>query len=84
MENTTLERMGVYSLLINIGLVILKLGLAALSGSLALAASATDSAVDIFASLAVLIGLVISKRKTKTFPFGFTRSKTWFPSSSPC
>jgi cation diffusion facilitator family transporter len=70
MENTTLERMGVYSLLINIGLVILKLGLAALSGSLALAASATDSAVDIFASLAVLIGLVISKRKTKTFPFG--------------
>jgi cation diffusion facilitator family transporter len=70
MENSTLERMGVYSLLINIGLVVLKLGLAALSGSLALAASATDSAVDIFASLAVLIGLVISKRKTETFPFG--------------
>jgi cation diffusion facilitator family transporter len=70
MENSTLERMGVYSLLINIGLVVLKLGLAAVSGSLALAASATDSAVDIFASLAVLIGLVISKRKTETFPFG--------------
>jgi cation diffusion facilitator family transporter len=70
MDSATLERMGVYSLLINIGLVVLKLGLAALSGSLALAASATDSAVDIFASLAVLIGLVISKRKTKTFPFG--------------
>ena len=62
--------MGVFSLIINIGLVILKLGLAALSGSLALTASATDSAVDIFASLAVLVGLVISKRKTKTFPFG--------------
>jgi cation diffusion facilitator family transporter len=70
MDGATLERMGVYSLLINIGLVVLKLGLAAFSGSLALAASATDSAVDIFASLAVLIGLVISKRKTKTFPFG--------------
>ncbi len=69
-DNTTLERMGVYSLLINIALVALKLGLAALSGSLALAASATDSAVDVFASLAVLIGLLISKRKTKTFPFG--------------
>jgi cation diffusion facilitator family transporter len=66
----TLERMGVYSLLINTGLVVLKLGLAALSGSLALAASATDSAVDIIASIVVLVGLVISKRKTKTFPFG--------------
>jgi len=65
-----LERMGVFSLLINIGLVAIKLALAALSGSLALAASATDSAVDVFASVAVLVGLVISKRKTKTFPFG--------------
>ncbi len=70
MKNGALERMGVYSLLVNVGLVVLKLGLAALSGSLALAASATDSAVDIFASLAVVIGLFISKRKTKTFPFG--------------
>ncbi len=70
MKSGALERMGVYSLLVNVGLVVLKLGLAALSGSLALAASATDSAVDIFASLAVVIGLFISKRKTKTFPFG--------------
>jgi cation diffusion facilitator family transporter len=69
MENT-LERMGAYSLVINTSLVILKLGLAALSGSLALAASATDSAVDIIGSIVVLVGLVISKRKTKTFPFG--------------
>ncbi len=68
--NSTLERMGAYSLFVNIALVVLKLGLAALSGSLALAASATDSAVDIFASVAVLIGLFISKRKTKAFPFG--------------
>ena len=66
----TLERMGVFSLLINVGLVGLKLALAAVSGSLALAASATDSAVDIFGSLAVLVGLVISKRKTRAFPFG--------------
>jgi len=66
----TLERMGVFSLIINSGLVVLKLGLAALSGSLALAASATDSAVDIIGSVVVLVGLVISKRKTKTFPFG--------------
>jgi cation diffusion facilitator family transporter len=62
--------MGVFSLIINTGLVILKLGLAAFSGSLALAASATDSAVDIIASVAVLLGLVISKRKSTNFPFG--------------
>jgi cation diffusion facilitator family transporter len=66
----TLERMGVFSLLINMGLVGLKLALAAVSGSLALAASATDSTVDIFGSVAVLVGLVISRRKTKAFPFG--------------
>jgi cation diffusion facilitator family transporter len=66
----TLERMGVLSLFINVGLVVLKLALAAVSGSLALAASATDSTVDIFGSIAVLVGLVISKRKTKAFPFG--------------
>jgi cation diffusion facilitator family transporter len=66
----TLERMGLFSLLINTALVVLKLGLAALSGSLALAASATDSLVDIIGSIVVLVGLVISKRKTKTFPFG--------------
>jgi divalent metal cation (Fe/Co/Zn/Cd) transporter len=47
----TLERMGVYSLVINSGLVVLKLGLAAREGSLALAASATDSVVDIIGSL---------------------------------
>jgi cation diffusion facilitator family transporter len=51
-------------------LVGLKLALAAVSGSLALAASATDSTVDIFGSVAVLVGLVISRRKTKAFPFG--------------
>jgi len=62
--------MGVFSLIINTGLVVLKLGLAALSGSLALAASATDSSVDIIASVAVLVGLVISKRKSSSFPFG--------------
>jgi cation diffusion facilitator family transporter len=62
--------MGVFSLIINTGLVVLKLGLAALSGSLALAASATDSSVDIIASVAVLVGLVISRRKSRNFPFG--------------
>jgi len=65
-----LARIGVYSLLINIFLASLKLGLATLSGSLALAADAIHSLVDVFASLAVLGGLLIAKRKSKAFPYG--------------
>ena len=82
--NSTLERMGIYSLLVNVGLVALKLGLAALSGSLALAASATDSAVDIFASLGVLIGLFMAKRKAKVFPFGLSFSRAARRASEGC
>jgi len=69
-EDVGLERVGGYSLLINIGLAGLKWLLAHLSGSLALAADTTHSLVDVFASLAVLVGLLIAKRKSKAFPYG--------------
>ena len=69
-EDAGLERVGGYSLLINIGLAGLKWLLAHLSGSLALAADTTHSLVDVFASLAVLVGLLIAKRKSKAFPYG--------------
>lgn len=46
------------------------MGLAITSGSLALAADATDSVVDTFSRLVVLIGLIISQRKSKQFPYG--------------
>ena len=69
-EGTRLERIGFYSILVNLLLVSLKTGLAITSGSLALAADATDSVVDTFSRLAVLIGLIISQRKSKQFPYG--------------
>lgn len=56
--------------MVNLLLVGLKAGLAITSGSLALAADATDSLVDTFSRLAVLIGLIISQRKSKQFPYG--------------
>ena len=65
-----LERIGIYSLLVNVGLSGLKLALAAVSGSLALAADGIHSVVDVVASLAVLVGLRLSTRRTRTFPYG--------------
>ena len=64
------ERIGVYSVGVNLFLVSLKLGLAALSGSLALAADAVHSLVDVVASLVVLGGLLIARRKSRSFPYG--------------
>ncbi len=63
-------RVGLYSVGVNILLVCLKLFLAALSGSLALAADAVHSAVDVVASLVVLVGLFISGRRSRLFPYG--------------
>ena len=64
------ERMGIYSLAVNLFLAGLKAALALLSGSLALAADAVHSAVDVVGSLVVLGGLIIARRKSKAFPYG--------------
>lgn len=64
------ERMGIYSLAVNLFLAGLKAVLALLSGSLALAADAVHSSVDVIGSLVVLGGLVIARRKSKAFPYG--------------
>lgn len=69
-QEPRLERIGVYSLLVNLGLAGIKGLLAFLSGSLALTADAIDSATDVVASLAVLAGLLLSRRKSKRFPYG--------------
>jgi len=61
---------GVYSLLTNLTLSGLKLGLAAISGSLALAADGIHSLVDVFSSVAVILGLRISTRRSSSFPYG--------------
>ena len=63
-------RAGLYSLGVNLFLVVLKFGLAAVSGSLALAADAVHSLVDVVGSLVVLAGVFIAGRKAKSFPYG--------------
>ncbi|MGQ9767513.1 MAG: cation diffusion facilitator family transporter [Anaerolineae bacterium] len=62
--------MGIYSVAVNLFLVGLKVVLAVFSGSLALAADAVHSSVDVVGSLVVLGGLFIARRKSKAFPYG--------------
>jgi len=69
-EQRAIERVGGYALAINVALGGLNLALATVSGSLALAAAAVDSATDVIASLAVWMGLRISRRKSRAFPYG--------------
>jgi cation diffusion facilitator family transporter len=64
------QRVAAYSLLLNIMLVGIKLALSQISGSLSLRADAVHSMVDVFASLALILGLFISSRKSKDFPYG--------------
>lgn len=68
--NTSIERVGVYSILINLFLLSLNLVLAVLSGSLALAAETTHNLADLSASGAVLAGLKLSQRTHHAFPYG--------------
>jgi len=69
-ETKQILQVVLYAFILNIGLVILKATIAFFAGSLAIAASAVDSATDSVASLAVLFGLKLSTRKTKAFPYG--------------
>jgi len=63
-------KVGVYSLLVNTSLTGTKLALSFIAGSLALRADAIHSLVDVFGSIALILGLVISGRKSKNFPYG--------------
>ncbi len=63
-------RVALYSLLFNLALVAAKLTLSFLSGSLALRADAIHSTVDVMASLALILGVKISERKSESFPLG--------------
>jgi divalent metal cation (Fe/Co/Zn/Cd) transporter len=63
-------RVALYSLLFNLALVAAKLTLSLLSGSLALRADAIHSTVDVMASLALILGVKISERKSESFPLG--------------
>jgi cation diffusion facilitator family transporter len=64
------EKVAGLSILLNTGLALLKFFLGAVSGSVAITADAIHSSSDIVSSIAVLIGLKISQRKSKYFPYG--------------
>ena len=64
------EKIGIYSIAVNLLLVGIKILLSILSGSIALVADAIHSSTDVISSATVLAGIKISKRKSKTFPFG--------------
>ncbi len=64
------ERTSLFSVAMNIILFFLKYSLGVFSGSLALIADSIHSISDVIGSVAVFIGLKISKRKSKAFPYG--------------
>ena len=63
-------RVALYSLIFNLSLVAAKFFLFSLSGSLALRADAVHTLVDVLASIALILGLKISERKSQSFPLG--------------
>jgi len=67
---TPLLKVGIYSLLVNLLLVVAKLVLSIIAGSLALRADSIHSLVDVFGSIALILGIAISGRKSKRFPYG--------------
>jgi len=70
MENSSVERWGWASIGINILLGLLNLIISIASGSLAVAAEMVHNLVDLAASVAVLVGLKISQRRSEAFPYG--------------
>ena len=64
------ERWGWYSIGVNIVLAGINLGVALASGSLAVEAELIHNLVDLLSAIGVLIGLRLSTRKTKAFPYG--------------
>jgi len=65
-----LERWGWYSIAVNVALGLINLVIARASGSLAVEAEMVHNLVDLLTAVAVLIGLRLSTRKSKDFPYG--------------
>jgi cation diffusion facilitator family transporter len=70
MDNSSIERWGWASIGVNILLSLLNLIISIASGSLAVAAEMVHNLIDLAASVAVLVGLKISQRRSKAFPYG--------------
>jgi cation diffusion facilitator family transporter len=65
-----IERWGWYSIAVNVLLALLHGLIAFYSESLAVAAELTHNIIDMAAAVAVLIGLKLAGRKSKSFPYG--------------
>jgi cation diffusion facilitator family transporter len=65
-----IERWGWYSIAVNVILVLINMAIATASGSLAVEAEMIHNLVDLLTAVAVLIGLKLSTRKSKAFPYG--------------
>jgi len=63
-------RPGWYSVAVNVALLALNLVMAVYSGSLALRAETAHNALDLTASVSVIIGLALAERRSKAFPYG--------------
>ena len=70
MENARVERWGWYSIGINVILALINLFIAQASGSLAVEAEMVHNMVDLLTAIGVLVGLKLSTRKSKDFPYG--------------
>ncbi len=67
---TSYARVALCSVAVNLFLMALKYVLGEMSGSLALKADAVHSFADVISALTIFVGIVISDRKTRTFPEG--------------
>ncbi len=65
-----IERWGWYSIGINVILIAINASIALASGSLAVEAEMVHNLVDLLTAVGVLIGLKLSTRKSKDFPYG--------------
>lgn len=63
-------RVAYISLAVNVGLVVSKIALSIYSGSLALRADGIHSFVDVVASIALIVGVFLSIRESRDFPYG--------------
>jgi len=69
-KQMNIERWGWYSIGVNIVLIAINAGIALASGSLAVEAEMVHNLVDLLTAVGVLIGLKLSTRKSKDFPYG--------------
>ncbi|RLB08221.1 MAG: hypothetical protein DRG50_00350 [Deltaproteobacteria bacterium] len=64
------EKIALLSITLNAFLTVIKYLLAFFSGSVALMADAVHSLTDVISSASVLMGIRLSKRRSRSFPYG--------------